>query len=349
MGRKRDRNSGLGLLTGMEARPWADGKTVTYRYRQASGKPINLGTDKAAAIRKVLDLLGRAPDTGTLSWVWGKYKEAKRFQRLAPATRTDYEQCWEAIKPVLGAMQIAHITAPIVARYVRIEREAAPVRANREKALLSNLFAHGIDLGVCESNPAKQVRPNEEEPRTTAPDPELLQRFLAWVGQQTPQRRIIGLAARYASLAGNRKVEFLDLAWPQVDDDAGVVRVKRAKQRGGKRGEVVEEIAITPALRAVLDELQAIRPGKECLYVFPTRDGNAYSARGFKTLWQRIVLAAIEAKVITAETRFTFHDLRAFYATQHKRIHLALPDLHSNPQTTASTYDRTKTVRRSAL
>jgi integrase len=323
-------------------------KATTYRYLLLSGRWVNLGKDRDAAIRKVLDLNGEAPDTGTLTWVWGKYKESKRFLRLADATRADYAQCWTAIEPVLGKMQIARITAPIVARYVRIERQGAEVRANREKSLLSNLFAHGIDLGVCETNPAKQVRPNEEEPRTEAPDPELLQRFLAWVDTQTPQRRIVGLAAEYASLAGNRKAEFLDLAWPQIDDDAGIVRVKRAKQRGKKRGEVIEEITITPALRACLAKLKAIRPGRECLYVFPTRDNNAYSARGFKTLWQRIVLKAIEEGVITAAARFTFHDLRAFYATQHKVETGELPDLHKNKETTARVYDRTKIVRRSA-
>lgn len=347
MNRPRDRASAAGLLPRMEARPGK--KATTYRYHPIGGKPINLGQDMQEAIRKVLDLNGATPDTGTLSWVWGKYKESRRFIRLADSTRSDYAQCWEAISPVLGSMQIGRITAPMVARYVRIERQAAPVRANREKSLLSNLFAHGVDLGMCESNPAKQVRPNEEEPRTEAPDPLLLRRFLAWVSQQTPQRRIVGLAAEYASLAGNRKIEFLDLAWPQVDDEAGIVRVKRAKQRGKKRGEVIEEIEITPALRACLDNLKAIRPQRECLYVFPTRDNNAYTARGFKTLWQRIVLAAIEAKVIKPADRFTFHDLRAFYATQHKVEKGNLPDMHKNPATTARVYDRTKIVRRSAL
>jgi integrase len=346
MNRPRDRESSKGLLPRMEAR--VGKKATTYRYHPIGGAPINLGQDREAAIRRVLDLNGQAPDTGSLGWVWGKYKASRRFLRLADATRVDYEQCWLAIKPVLGNMQIGRITAPIVARYVRIERQDAPTRANREKALLSNLFAHGIDLGVCESNPAKQVRPNEEEPRTEAPPVVLLTAFLAWVAQQTPQRRIVGLAAEYASLAGNRKAEFLDLAWPQVDEAAGVVRVKRAKQRGKKRGEVVEEITITPALRACLDKLKAIRPGRECLYVFPTRDNNAYTARGFKTLWQRIVLAAIDAGIIARSERFTFHDLRAFYATQHKAETGELPDLHKNKETTARIYDRSKIVRRSA-
>jgi integrase len=255
----------------------------------------------------------------------------------------------EPIAPVLGDMQIRDINAPIVARYVRIERADAPVRANREKSLLSNLFAHGIDLGVCTENPTKHVRPNEEEPRTEAPEPPLLQQFVDWVAQQTPQRRIIGMAAEYASLAGNRKVEFLHLTWPQIDRKAGEIRTVRAKQRGKKREQIVEVVSISPAMDALLTRLEAIRSNKECLYVFPTRDGNAYSARGFKTLWQRIIHQAIASKIITEETRFTFHDLRAFYATQHKVIKGDLPDLHKNKETTARIYDRNKIVRRDAV
>jgi hypothetical protein len=43
--------------------------------------------------------------------------------------------------------------------------------------------------------------------------------------------------------------------------------------------------------------------------------------------------------VLTLETRFTFHDLRAFYATKHKKVTGDLPDLHKNKETTARAYD----------
>lgn len=58
---------------------------------------------------------------------------------------------------------------------------------------------------------------------------------------------------------------------------------------------------------------------------------------------------AIEDQVITREARFTFHDLRAFYATQHKQATGELPDLHKNPETTARVYDRNTIVKRSSI
>lgn len=351
MPRTRERQSAVGLLPRMEARPWSDRKTFTYRYHPIGGKPVNLGTDKIAAIRQVLDMNGQRDNHGTLAWVWEQFQDAPRWKKLADVTRTDYTAAWKQIEPVLGHLQISGIDSPTVARYVHIERAKSPRRADIEKSLLSRLFGHGIKLGVCTVNATIGVEPHGSEPRTEAPDVAVLARFLSWLEQQTEQRRIVGMMAEYASLAGNRRVEFLDLAWPQIDEAARVVRTKRAKQRGKKRGEVIELVAITPALQALIDRLKAVRAtrGVDCLYVFPTRENNAYTDRGFKTLWQRCVLAAIEEGIMTAEQRFTFHDLRAHYATVHKAQHGKLPDLHANQATTARVYDRTKVVRRQAL
>jgi len=353
MGRRRDRASAAGLLPRMEARPWADGQTVTYRFHPLGGKPINLGTDLPAALRKVLDLNGgQAGDGfGTLSWVWTRFQDASRWKKLAQGTRDDYALAWKQIEQRLGHMHMGEITTFVVARYIHIERAGSPRRADIEKSLLSRLFGHAIKLGVCTVNSTIGVEPHGSEPRTEAPDAAVLARFLAWLAKQTPQRRIIGMAAEYASLVGNRQVEFLPLSWPQVDRKAGEIRVFRAKQRGKKRERIVEIIAITPALGALLDRLYELHQqrGVDCLYVFPTRDNNAYSARGFKTLWQRSVTQAIDEKVLAESDRFTFHDLRAYYATLHKQVHGELPDLHTNPATTAKVYDRNKEVKRSAL
>lgn len=353
MGRLRTSEAGKGLLDRMQARVWADGKKITYRYLPMGGKPIPLGTDKMRAIRKVLDLLGNTENQGTLTWVWEKFtdeeKPAPRWKRLSDATKDDYRQAWKQLAKSFGKMQISHIDAPMVARYVHVERADAPKRANTEKALLSNLFGYGITMGVCAVNATIGVEPHQLESRTVSPQQELLAKFLDWLMTQTPQRRIIGMAAEYCSLAGNRKVEFLPLTWPQIDRQTGIIRTFRAKQRGKKRETIVEAVSIGPDLGALLNRLEAIRPVRDCLYVFPTRGGNQYSARGFMTLWQRCVTKAIAEGILTAESRFTFHDLRAYYATKHKKERGALPDLHANPEVTARVYDRNKEVGRDSF
>lgn len=351
MSRNRERKSALGLLPLMEARLWADGKTCTYRYHPIGGKPIALGQDRVIAIRKVLDMLGNNKDQGTLKWVWERYTDAEtpstRWKKLVDSSKDDYRQAWKQIEKTFGKMQISRIDATMVARYVHIERAASPKRANTEKALLSNLFGHGIKLGVCSVNSTIGVEPHQLEARTEAPAETLLAKYLDWLTVQTPQRRIVGMAAEYASLAGNRKCEFLHLTWPQVDRKAGVIRTIRAKQRGRKREQIVEVVNISPALESLLDRLQAIRK-QDCSFVFPSRNNTQYTDRGFKTLWQRCVLEAINQKILTIENRFTFHDLRAFYASKHKRNTGELPDLHANKETTSRVYDRNKEVFRNA-
>lgn len=323
----------------MEARLWKDGKTVSYRYHPVGGIPIALGTDKNAAIQKVLDLSGKSGDAGTVKELWRLYKESPAWTLLADATRTDYLQCSIELLKVFGPARAALIRPTDINRYLRVERASAPVRANREAALLSNLFNLGIERGDLDTNPCKQVRRNKEQPRTEAPETAALGAFVAWLVQSGGQRKIASQMAEFAAYGGSRRIEFLDLTWPQIDRVAGVIRVERAKQRGVV---VWEKIDIGPQMADLLDRIE-----KRGQLVFPNRSGNAYTSRGFMANWGRFMKQALKAKVI--DRRFTFHDLRAYYVTLHKSERGALPDLHKNPATTARIYDRSKESKRGAM
>ena len=333
-----------GLLPRMEARQTKKG--FTYRYHPVGAKPINLGSDRVEAIRKVLDMTGAGDDLGTIARLWEQFQETPGWKRYSQYTRADYTQCSLKLLEIFGDVRASDIDATDVARYLRKERADAPVRANREAALLSNLIGLAIERGEAKHNPCREVKRNEEQPRTEAPEPADFAAFAQWLSAQGGQRAMIGMAAEYAAGAGNRKVEFLDLAWPQIDRAAGHIRIKRAKQRGKKRGEVIEQIEITPHITHLLNRLDAVRKN-DCLYVFPNRSGNAYTQAGFKAMWQKLMVEALQKKVIAH--RFTFHDLRAYYVTQHKAERGALPDLHANPATTARVYDRSRIVKRKAL
>lgn len=331
----------------MEARAWTSGTTISYRYHPLGGKPINLGTDLPDAIRRVLDLQGRSDAYGTLSWLWGQWQTSPRWSRLSAGTREDYALAWKQIEPHLGGMPAGSITSNVVARYVHITRAASPRRANIEKTVLSGMFKFGILLDVNSVNPTIGVESHHSEASVVLPESDTVAAFALWLSTQNAQRRVLGLMAEFTALAGNRRVEFLDLSWPQVDRDAGVIRLKRAKQRGKKRGEVIDRILISPALADVLDRIKALDRGG--LYLFPDRNGNAYGDKAWKSIWQRCFIEAITARIVAPEARFNFHSLRRFYATKHKFVHGQLPDLHANKQTTASVYDGTREVQRKSL
>ena len=346
MSRPRDRASAAGLLPRMEARPWTDGKTVTYRYHPVGGKPINLGTDREQALRKVLDMNGETAHHGSLLWCWESFIQSRRWKKLSEGTRTDYLSAWKQIDAVFGALPAATIRPPMVARYVHITRAASPRRADLERSLMPSIFKHGIMLGVCELNPTIGVDPHGSTPSEVMPDELAMRKFLAWLDAATGHRkprRAIGHMAEFASLVGARRVEFLDLTWPQVDLEAGVVRMPRAKQRGRA---IFDNVAISPRLRALLDRLPRT---DGCLYLFTNRDGNPFNSGSFKSLWSRSMLDAIAEGVLTAQQRFTFHSLRRYYATMHRAQHGDLPDLHADKRITSRVYDATKEIGRKAL
>ena len=342
MTRPKDRASATGLLPRMEARPRKDG-LVTYRYHPLGKTPVNLGTDKQAALRKVLDMNNEAPDRGNIAGLWRMYQASEDWRNLADNTRTDYLQCSKPLLKVFGPISPADVLPSHCSRYLRVERAAAPKRANREMALMSNLMNLAIERGDILTNPTKQVRRNKERPRKDAPEPETLINFLSWARQRAGQAQILAGMAEFAALTGNRRMEFLAMHWPQVSD--AEIRLIRGKQRDDKQ--VVEVVSISPALQTLLATLRRLAKDDRLGAVFPNRAGNPYTEAGFKAMWSKLVAKALEEKAI--EKRFTFHDLRAYYVTQHKAQRGALPDLHANPGTTARVYDRTKEVKRRSL
>lgn len=362
MNRPRDRKSAQGLLPRMEARPWADGKTISYRYHPVGAKPIALGTDRIDAIRRVLDLLGQGDDTGTIGRLWKIYSadESPEWKALGERTRADYSVYSKELLRVFGETHASHVKATHVSRYLRVERKDAPIRANREVALLGNLITLAIDRGEAELNPCRggQVKRNKERPRTLAPEGADIAGLVVFASTHggekrvtakgkeidpTKQWRIVTMAMEFAALVGSRQMEFLKLHWPMFGMDE--VRLRRGKQRQG--AERVERITTSPALLNLRARLQEVSTDRQVGAVFPTRMGNPYTSSGFATQWQKLIKAALAAGAI--ERRFTFHDLRAYYTTQHKELTGALPDLHASPTTTAKVYERSKVSKRNSL
>ena len=344
MGRRRERASGFGLLPRMEARPRKDGK-VTYRYHPLGGKPINLGVNREEAIRQVLGAHKAADFSGTVLELWELYKKTPKWTKLAARTKSDYEEYSIKLLEVMGEVSASVIRPADIARYLRVERSDAPVRGNREIALLSNLMSIAIERGDIDANPCKQVKRNPEQARTEAPDPSDLKALLMWLEAGTPARRTIALMAEFAALAGSRRIEFLDIQIPQIDAENGVIRLMRAKQHGGSKRQ--ETISMGPAMQDLVVRMLRLPRPDTSLHVFVNQKGNPVTESGFTTAWQRAMTEALSLNIISR--RFTFHDLRAYYTTQYKERFGSLPELHADATTTARVYDRSKVAKRRSL
>lgn len=341
--RNRDRASQTGLLPRMEAR--VGQRATTYRYHPAVGKPINLGHDRRVAIQAVLDMNHINSDRGTFNELWRLYSDDGNaaWLALSDGSRADYAQSSKQLLKRFGTMSPSAVRPQHVARYLRIERASAPVRANREFALLSNLFNFVVERGELETNPCKQVRRNKERPRKNPPAPAVLAKFLEWAWTQKGQSPILAGMAEFASLGGNRGVEFRLLTWPQIGADE--IRIMRAKQRDGN--EIVEIFPMHGAVSSLMERMRELARNERFGWVFPNSLGNAYTAQAFKLGWARLKAAARKAGVL--EKNFTFHDLRSYYVTQYKAKFGNLPEIHADPGTTARIYDGSKVVNRKML
>jgi integrase len=341
MSRRRDRVSSYGLQPRMEALPRKNG--FTYRYHPKGKKPINLGHDKVSAIRQVLDMNNDNSDRGQIKELWRLYQESDDWLELSQSTREDYLQSSKQLIPVFGDMAPIHIKPAHIAHYLRVERASAPVRANREYALLSNLLALAVSRGAIDANPCKQIRRNKERPRKNAPSTKTLEKFLEWAWSQKGQARVLAAMAEYAALAGNRGKEFRVLRWEEIPSDE--VHLMRAKQHDGNK--VMEIIPISPPLKDLLERARTFARNAQHGWVFPNADGNCYTAQAFKLGFARLKKAAREAG--TLEKNFTMHDLRSYYVTEYKKKYGDYPEIHADPATTSRVYDSMKIVKRKTL
>lgn len=76
-------------------------------------------------------MLGIGDNIGTVGRLWKQYQDTNDRRRLADGTRADYAQCSTPLLAVFWEVRASEIRATDVARYLRIERKDAPVRANR--------------------------------------------------------------------------------------------------------------------------------------------------------------------------------------------------------------------------
>lgn len=341
MNRPRDRASAAGLLPRMEARPWADGVTVTYRYHPMGKSPINLGTDRVAAIQRVAAMLGTADDAGAVSDLWRQYQQSPYWHRLAAGTHRQYTESSVALLRVFGDVQASAIRPADVARYLRVERGQHPTAANHEIALLSNLLRLAVELGLIDRNPCREVARNVVQPKRDAPEAAAVEAFLAWAGKRSRTAVVISAMAEFSALTGCRRGEFIGASWTAVGP--AEVRLRRLKQRR----ETWEVISISPALAALLARMRAFATDARHGALFPNRHGNPYTEAGFKASWSKLMRAAVEAKAIQEPIRF--HSLRGHFATRYKALHGRHADLHRDPGTTARIYDSAVEVRRDAL
>lgn len=169
----RPKTTGAKLPPRMVARrrKLASGKIwIGYYYngRDEQGKRVEipLGTDLITAKRKWAELEGAPPpaDTGLMKHVFDRYVK-DILPKKGVNTQREYMGAIKQLRGVFDDAPINSIKPTTIAAYR--DARSAPVRANREIAMLSAVFNLAREWGLTTAeNPCRGVRKNKETPRS---------------------------------------------------------------------------------------------------------------------------------------------------------------------------------------
>jgi integrase len=287
-------------------------------------KPIHLGRDYPQAMAEWVKLIDRPATMNTLTAIMDRYL-LEVAPKNAPRTHRDKVRDMQLLRSVFGHMRPEEITPPDV--YAYMDGRGAPVRANREKALLSHVFSYAIRWGVAKDNPCRYVKRNPEARRERLPEPAELTAFKA----VCPPFLAVYIDIKY--MTGIRKGDMLKLRLDQHFTPDGIdLRISK----NGKR--MVYEW--TPDLEDAVKRAKAIKRRVGSFYLFATRTGQPYSESGFDSIWQRYMRRALKDGVL--KERFREHDIRASTASADKEH--AQERLGQKNKSSTDAYIRSKNV-----
>lgn len=298
MGKRNNR----GALPAFRERKRSNGKT--YYYYDAGGKPrqeISLGTDYGIAIIKYAEFeRDRAADNRVREVITFKYVADRYVVEVvptkAPATQKDNLR---ELKNLLAFFNdppapLEAIQPQHVRQYLRW-RSVAPVRANREKALLSTIWNFAREMGYTSlANPCSGVKGNKEKGRDVYIEDSLYQAVY--------DNASAGLkdAMDLAYLTGQRVTDVRLMDERDIRDNQ--IWVKQGKTSAKRRIEVVGQLAVLIARVRIRKEI--LQGSSSQLIV--NEDGDAMTASMLRGRFDK----AREAAGIPKD-EFQLRDLRA--------------------------------------
>lgn len=285
MGRPRTKNRNLP--------PRVYLRSGTYWFVDAGGRWHKLARTVPDMHRALAALLGDAPQAGTWTDVFARYRRDE-LPKKAPKTQRDYGRALDTLTRVFGHMAPRQTLPRHIAAFHDARGKTAPVAANRELAVLRAICRLATRWGVLDSNPCQSVARHPETPRDRyVTDAE----FAAVRALAGPREQAM---MDMAVLTGRAEGELLALHRRQLGAD-GIEFAAR------KRGRKVI-IRWSAELRTVVDAILADQPVAS-VWIICDKRGQRVLAETFRTAWGRLMTRAIDTGAMTE--RFTFHDLRA--------------------------------------
>ncbi|WP_254574428.1 integrase [Stenotrophomonas acidaminiphila] len=282
-----------------------------------------------------------ADAAGTLSYLTKQFKHSSEYKELSPRTQQSYDwlaeqACAYVLKDgrTLGQQQVAHLSTPAVQRIVEtiaMGRPAAgrlpalpatPSKANRILQYLGRLFAWGMRIGACRTNPARGVRKVRERGAHNMPEHDAFEAVLRFARERaTRQAHSAGSCSPYLPsvmvLAYNVRLRGIEI---DTLTDANIT--KQGIYSNRRKGSLDNITTWTPELRQAIRSLQAYRADRLAAHGRPTplrpedrfllcsESGTPLTKSALDSAWQRLIAMAIREQVISEKQRFALHGLK---------------------------------------
>jgi integrase len=235
---------------------------------------------------------------------------------IKPRTRHYWQQRLAALRkswPGLNETEVRKITHADCKNWASAyAKTAAPTNYNNTVAILRHVLSVAIEAGVIYSNPAAAVKRVPIRAKEIALPS--IKKFNALIsemraGRSRDSRNCADLAAGLA-FTGCRIGEARELAWRDVDFDAGEIVVRGDAETGTKNWEL-RRVPLIPDARALFQTMLSERPGEPL-------DAKVFRVRECQKSLDRA------AKKVGAD-RITHHDLRHLFATRCIESNVDIP------------------------
>lgn len=308
-----------------------------YNGRDADGKrkEIPLGGDLNEAKRKWADHESKpAPiDVSLMRSVFDRY-ERETIPLKAPRTQKDNLEAFRQLRPLFDSCPVNSLTPQLVAQYR--DKRSAKVRANREIALLSNVFNLAREWGyTANENPCRGVRKNKEMPRDFYADKDVWKAVYAEAAVELQDAMDLNY------LTGQRPADVLRMMEKDLRD--GALEVRQGKTSKKLRILLNRDDGSKTELGLLIDKIRA-RPRKvRSLYLIATPIGTPLNKGTLRTRFvdARNAAAKKAPEALAAKIRdFQFKDIRAKAASEIDIDHARKLLGHTEEEITEQVYRR---------
>lgn len=287
---------------------------VSYYYLDKSGKEIALGPDLNVARLKwaELEAKDKPQDLLLMRAIFDRY-ERDIIPKKAPRTQKDNLAELRQLRPFFDEAPIDAITPALVAQYR--DARSAPVRANREIALLSHVYNLAREWGITtKENPCQGVRKNKETPR------DFYANDAVWKAVYAKAVEELRVAMDLAYLTGQRPADVLVMRRDDIEDKALGVKQKKTNK---KLRIMLEVDGVSSGLGVLVEKILKRNATHGSPYLILTDGGKRVTAAMLRHRWDDAREEAVKEAVAAGDqllasriSQFQFRDIRPKAASE---------------------------------